>query len=67
MDMKSNRALTLPEILIVLLITGIAATIAVPRLVNITSQANEAAERALVESINEGIRLNKALDIVTEP
>ncbi len=51
------------EILIVLLVIGIIAVIAAPKLLDIAQQANNAAEQGTIRAIEEGIRLNTALEM----
>ena len=63
LNMKSKGAFTLIEILIVLLVIGIIAVIAAPKLLDIAQQANNAAEQGTIRAIEEGIRLNTALEM----
>ena len=57
--MKQHRAagFTLPELVIVIVILGILAGVAMPRFLNLTGAASTAAREGVVGSLNSGIQL----------
>ena len=54
---RSTRGFTLTELVIVIVIIGLLAAVVVPKLVNITGEAKEAAEDGTVAAIRSGIEL----------
>jgi prepilin-type N-terminal cleavage/methylation domain-containing protein len=59
-----NRGFTLIELVIVIVVLGILASVAVPKYQDITSQAKESACRSSLSSLRQGIVLWQANNII---
>jgi MSHA pilin protein MshA len=55
MMLKAKKAFTLIELIMVIIVMGILAMIAIPRFVDLASQAKAAAEKGTVAGITSGI------------
>lgn len=56
MGKKYNKGFTLIELIIVMVILGVMAAIAVPRYLDSISNAEESAENAIINSIKSGLK-----------
>lgn len=64
---KSNKGFTLVELLIVIAVLGILATIAVPRLTGVTDQVRLDADRATAEAIARQVEVRVMTGLIAEP
>ena len=53
--MKNNKGFTIIEVIMVTLILGILAAVAIPRYMTTVTKAEEAAEDAVISSIKAGL------------
>ena len=53
--MKNKQGITLIELIMVIVIIGILAVVAVPKYIDLTGQANTAAEKGVVGGVRGGI------------
>lgn len=60
---RDERGFTLIELVIILILIGLLAGIAIPRYVNLTRQAREASAKALLESARAAATLAFASDV----
>ena len=58
---------TLIELIMVIVIIGIMAAIAIPRFISLKADAQQAAEEATIAAVQSGINNSTAQDIVTNP
>ena len=56
MSKKYNKGFTLIELIIVMVILGVMAAVAVPRYLDSISNAEESAENAIINSIKSGLK-----------
>jgi MSHA pilin protein MshA len=64
---RTKGAFTLIELVIVILVVGILAAVAIPKLVDIATQARQAKEDYTVTVIQTGIELRKLEDAAQNP
>ncbi|MFQ5840586.1 MAG: prepilin-type N-terminal cleavage/methylation domain-containing protein [Candidatus Methylomirabilales bacterium] len=60
---RDERGFTLIELVIILILIGLLAGIAIPRYVNLTEQARNAASRATLDSARAALALDFASDV----
>ncbi|OGO77572.1 MAG: hypothetical protein A2Y23_15775 [Clostridiales bacterium GWB2_37_7] len=65
--MNNRKGFTLIELIVVIAILGILATIAVPRLTGFTEKANIAADEQLVALVNNSLKILEAEDDTNVP
>lgn len=63
--LKNNSGFTLIELVIIIVVLGILAAVAIPKYQDITSEAKEAAARASLGSLRSGITIFYANQAVT--
>ena len=62
-----QSSFTLIELIMVIVIIGIMAAIAIPRFISLKADAQQAAEEATIAAVQSGINNSTAQDIITNP